>query len=186
MTINVIRRAALIALASCAAFPGYAEPGRAQSGEFVTLDKPAVFEMNPNTGSLKESVQKGQQLVWHPKDKPNEGRFQITNISVAFLREQSGGQVKMTFSGNVSSLGYRTAEDAKLNVIVRAKGGASLHSWSFDISVKCEDKDRPLTPVTHDVPNDVAANVFANVGTVEVAEPAEPNYRGVSVQRCNS
>jgi hypothetical protein len=36
------------------------------------------------------------------------------------------------------------------------------------------------------VPNDVAANVFANVGTVEVAEPAEPNYRGVSVQRCNS
>jgi hypothetical protein len=65
MTINVTRRAALMALASCAAFPGYAEPSRAQSGEFVTLDKPAVFEMNPNTGSLKESVQKGQQLVWH-------------------------------------------------------------------------------------------------------------------------
>src|SRR5215472_2159065 len=28
---------------------------------------------------LKESVQKGQQLVWHPKD--NDPRFQITNIS---------------------------------------------------------------------------------------------------------
>src|SRR5215813_12430609 len=27
----------------------------------------------------KESVQKGQQLVWHPKDK--DPRFQITNIS---------------------------------------------------------------------------------------------------------
>src|SRR5215472_6724186 len=24
---------------------------------------------------LKESVQKGQQLVWHPKDKPNDPRF---------------------------------------------------------------------------------------------------------------
>jgi hypothetical protein len=186
MTINVTRRAALIALASCAAFSAHAEPSRGENAQLVTLDKPAVFDMNPNTGTPKESVQKGQQLVWHPKDKPNEARFQITNISVAFLREQSGGQVKITFSGNVSSLGYRTAEDAKLNVIVRAKGGASLHSWSFDISVKCEDKDRPLTPLTHDVPNDVAANVFANVGTVEIAEPAEPNYRGVSVQRCNS
>jgi hypothetical protein len=63
---------------------------------------------------------------------------------------------------------------------VRAKGGASLHSWSFDISVKCADKDRPLTPLTHDVPNDVVANVFSNVTTVEIAEPAEPNYRGVT------
>src|SRR5262249_61299501 len=101
MTINVIRRAALIALASCAAFPGYAEPGKAQSGEFVTLDKPAVFEMHPNTGSLKESVQKGQQLVWHPNAKPNEGRLPITHISVAFLREQSCGQANERFSGNV-------------------------------------------------------------------------------------
>ena len=75
--------------------------------------------------------------------------------------------------------------DAKLNVIVRAKGGASLHSWNFDISVKCADKDRPLTPLTHDVPNDVVANVFSNVSTIEIAEPADPTYRGVSVQRCN-
>ena len=101
------------------------------------------------------------------------------------LRNESGGQVKMTFTGNISSLGYLTSEEAKLNAIVRAKGGASLHSWSFDISVKCEDKDRPLTPLTHDVPSDVAANVFTNVSTVELAEPAEPNYRGVSVQRCS-
>jgi len=36
-----------------------------------------------------------------------------------------------------------------------------------------------------DVPNDVAANVFSNVSTVEIAEPGETNYRGVSVQRCN-
>jgi hypothetical protein len=64
----------------------------------------------------------------------------------------------MTFTG--SSLGYLTSEDAKLNVNVRAKGGASLHSWSFEVPVKCADKDRPLTPLTHDVPSDVAANVF--------------------------
>jgi hypothetical protein len=181
---TLTRRAAFIALATCAAVPVHAQTGR-QSAEMVTLDRPAAFEIAPNTGSLKESVQKGQQLVWHPKEKPEDGRFQITNVAVAFLREQTGGQLKMTFAGNVSSLGYQTTEDAKLNVIVRAKGGASLHSWSFEVSVKCADKDRPLTPLTHDVPTDVAANVFTNVSTVEIAEPAEPNYRGVSVQRCS-
>ena len=182
--ITLTRRAAFIALATCVAVAAHGQTSR-QNAELVTLDRPAAFEIAPNTGSLKESVQKGQQLVWHQKDKPNDPRFQITNISIAFLREQSGGQVKMTFSGNVSSLGYLTSEDAKLNAIVRAKGGASLHSWGFEISVKCGDKDRPLTPLTHDVPNDVAANVFSNVSTVEIAEPSEPNYRGVSVQRCN-
>jgi hypothetical protein len=182
--ITLTRRAAFIALATCVAVPAHAQTSR-QNAELVTLDRPAAFEIAPNTGSLKESVQKGQQLVWHQKDKPNDPRFQITNISIAFLREQSGGQVKMTFTGNVSSLGYLTSEDAKLNAIVRAKGGASLHSWGFEISVKCGDKDRPLTPLTHDVPNDVAANVFSNVSTVEIAEPSETNYRGVSVGRCN-
>lgn len=182
--ITLTRRVAFIYLASCTVLPTYAQTS-GQNAEFVTLDRPATFEIAPNTGSLKESVQKGQQLVWHPKEKPNDPRFQITNMSVAFLREQSGGQVKMTFTGNLSSLGYLTSEDAKLNVIVRAKGGASLHSWSLDISVKCADKDRPLTPLTHDVPNDVAANVFTNVSSVEIAESSEPNYRGVSVQRCS-
>jgi hypothetical protein len=181
---TLTRRAALIALATCVAVPAHAQTSR-QNAELVTLDRPATFEIAPNTGSLKESVQKGQQLVWHPKDKANEQRFQITNIAVAFLREQTGGQLKMTFAGNVSSLGYQTSQDAKLNVIVRAKGGASLHSWGFEISVKCGDKDRPLTPLTHDVPADVAANVFTNVSAVDIAEPSEPNYRGVSVQRCN-
>jgi hypothetical protein len=185
MGINMTRRAALIGVSTCAALPARAQTNRTREGDFVTLDRPAAFEISPNTGSLKESVQKGQQLVWHPKDKPNEPRFQIANISVAFLREQTGGQVKMTFAGNVSSLGYLTSEDAKLNVIVRAKGGASLHSWSFEISAKCGDKDRPLTPLTHDVPSDVAANVFTNVSTVEIAEPTEANYPGVRVQRCS-
>jgi hypothetical protein len=185
MTINATRRAALIVFAICATSVAHAQTSRPQNGEFVMLDRPAVFEITPNTGSLKESVQKGQPLVWHPKEKPNEPRFQVTNMSVAFLRSESGGQVKMTFTGNVSSLGYLTGEEAKLNAIVRAKGGASLHSWSFDISVKCADKDQPLTPLTHDVPNDLAQNIFTNVSTVEIAEPAEPNFPGVKVQRCN-
>jgi hypothetical protein len=183
--ITLTRHAALIAFANCAALSANAQTSRPQNAEFVTLERPAVFQIAPSTGSLKESVQKGQQLVWHPKDKPDDGRFQTTNMSVAFLREQTGGQVKMTFTGNISSLGYLTSEDAKLNVNVRARGGASLHSWSLEISVKCADKDRPLTPLTRDVPNNVAANVFSNVSTVEIAEPAEPNYRGVSVQRCS-
>lgn len=187
MIINVTRRAALIGLSTCIAVPARAQtPSRPKDAEgFATLEQPAVFEIAANTGSLKETVQKGQQLVWRPKGGPSDGGFRMSNISVAFLRSESGGQVKMTFSGNVSSLGYLTSEEAKLNLNVRAKGGASLHSWSFGISVKCADKDQPLTPLTHDVPTDVAANVFTNVSTVEVAEPAEPNFPGVKVQRCN-
>ena len=187
MTINVTRRAALIGFSTCIALPVRAQtPSRPKDAEgFATLEQPAVFEIAANTGSLKETVQKGQQLVWRPKGGPSDGGFRMTNISVAFLRSESGGQVKMTFSGNVSSLGYLTSEEAKLNVNIRAKGGASLHSWSFGIYVKCADKDQPLTPLTHDVPTDVAANVFTNVSTVEVAEPAEPNFPGVKVQRCN-
>ena len=187
MTINVTRRAALIGFSTCMALPARAQtPSRPKDAEgFATLEQPAVFEIAANTGSLKETVQKGQQLVWRPKGGPSDGGFQVSNISIAFLRSESGGQVKMTFSGNVSSLGYLTSEEAKLNVNVRAKGGASLHSWSFGICVKCADKDQPLTPLTHDVPTDVAANVFTNVSSIEVAEPAEPNFPGVKVQRCS-
>jgi hypothetical protein len=187
MTINVTRRAALIGLSTCIAVPVLAQPtSRSKDAvDALTLQQSAVFDIAANTGSLKETVQKGQQLVWRRKGASNGGGFQVTNISVAFLRSESGGQVKMTFSGNVSSLGYLTSEEAKLNVNVRAKGGASLHSWSFGISVKCADKDQPLTPLTHDVPTDIAANVFTNVSTVEVAEPADPNFSGIKVQQCN-
>jgi hypothetical protein len=187
MTINVTRRAALIGLSTCVAVPARAQTtSRSKdAADAMTLQQSAVFDIAANTGSLKETVQKGQQLVWRQKGGASDGGFQVSNISIAFLRSESGGQVKMTFSGNVSSLGYLTSEEAKLNVNVRAKGGASLHSWSFGISVKCADKDQPLTPLTHDVPTDVAANVFTNVSTVEVAEPADPNFPGVKVQRCN-
>jgi hypothetical protein len=53
MTINGTRRAALIIFASCAASAALAQTSRPQNGEFVRLDRPAAFDMNPNTGSFK-------------------------------------------------------------------------------------------------------------------------------------
>ena len=75
----------------------------------------------------------------------------------------------------------RFSNNNKGDVIVRTKGGASIHSWSFGISVRCADRDRPLAPVIHEVPSDIAANVFTSVGTVEIGEYREPNYPRVMV-----
>jgi len=151
----------------------------------VSLEQPAIFEITPISGTLKETVQQGQQLIWRGRGGPNDRRFQVTNISIAFLRNGAAGEVKMTFAGDISSLGYRPVDEAKLNVIVRTKGGASIYSWSFGISVRCSDNNRPA-PLSERVPSDVAANVFTNVGTVEIAEYREPNYPRVMVRRCPS
>jgi hypothetical protein len=190
MTINLTRRTALIGLSSFVASrviaqtnpPSNSTPDAAES---VSLEAPAVFDITPTTGILKETVQKGQQLIWRGKEA-NDRRFQVTDISVAFLRNERGGEVKMTFAGQVSSLGYRPVDEAKLNVIVRTKSGAAIHSWSFDISVRCSDNNRPLTPVSHEVPSDIAANVFTNVGSVVIADYREPNYPRVMARRCPS
>jgi hypothetical protein len=125
-------------------------PARAQSDQpvptdFAVLERPVAFEISPSTGTLKETAQRGQELIWVRKDNPSDRRFQVTNISVGFLRSEAGGQVKMTFSGNTTSLGYSTFEEVKLNVIIRTPGGASLHSWSLGFSVKCGDNNQPLT-----------------------------------------
>jgi hypothetical protein len=187
MTINITRRTAVIGLSSFVASRVRAQtnpPGNStlDAAEPVSLEAPAVFDITPTTGTLKETAQKGQQLIWRGKG-PNDRRFQVTDISVAFLRNEGGGEVKMTFAGRVSSLGYRPVDEAKLNVIVRTKSGASIHSWNFDISVRCSDNNRPLAPVSHD---DIAANVFTNVGTVEIADYREPNYPRVMARRCPS
>ena len=187
--INVVtRRTALVGLSTFAAIPARAQPApksqpKQADVELAELERPAVFEITTATGSLKETAQKGQELIWHRKGRSADRRFQITNISVAFLRSESGGQVKMTFSCNVSSLGY-LVDEARLNVIVRSRGGGAIHTWTIGIAVKCADKNQSLTPLTHDVPNDVAATVFTNVNAVEVAEYTEPNFPGVKVQRC--
>jgi hypothetical protein len=183
------RRSTVIGLAAFFAAPLQAQPappGKAKqqdAGELVVLERPAVFEINTQTGTLKETVQNGQDLIWHQKGKSSDRRFQVSSIAVAFLRSETGGQVKMTFSCNVSSHGH-AADSVQLNVIARSKGGAAIYTWPLDIAVKCADKNQSHTPFTHEVPRDVAANVFTNVSTVEVAEHTEPNFPGVKVQRC--
>jgi hypothetical protein len=67
----------------------------------------------------------------HEAARVHYSAWQCSSVAAHGTRAAAGGQLKMTFAGNVSSLGYLTAEDAKLNVIVRAKGGASLHSGGF-------------------------------------------------------
>jgi hypothetical protein len=52
-------------------------------------------------------------------------------------------------------------------------------------SVTCGDTTQPLTPRTPEVPRDLAANLFTNVGAVEIAEYNEPNSPGLRVQRCS-
>ena len=188
MISGVTRRTALIGLSAVAAFPVRAETAPAgrpkqDNTEYAELERPAVFDVVSTTGSLKETAQKGQELIWHRKGASAERRFQVTNIAIAFLRSETGGQVKMTFSCTVSSLGY-SVDEAKLNVIIRSKGGGAMYTWSLGIAVKCADKNQSLTPLTQDVPNDIAANVFTNAGGVEVTEYTEPNFPGVKVQRC--
>jgi hypothetical protein len=190
MTVNLTGVAILAGLLILVVLPVHAQPNRPGSAkpdaaEFAALERPVTFEISASTGTLKETAQRGQELIWIRKDSPSDRRFQVTNISVGFLRSEAGGQVQMTFSGNTTSLGYSTSEEAKLNVIVRTKGGASLHSWSLGFSVKCGENNQPLTPVTHEVPRDLAANLFTNVGAVEIAEVSEANSPGVKVQPCS-
>jgi hypothetical protein len=187
---SLTRCTALIGLSTFLALPVRAQT-TAPAGptpdavESVSLEQPAIFEITSISGTLKETVQQGQQLIWRGRGSPNDRRFQVTNISVAFLRDGTAGEVKMTFAGDISSLGYRPVDEAKLNLILRTKGGASIYSWSFGLSVRCSDRNRPA-PLTEQVPSDLAANVFTNVGTVEIAEYREPNYPRVMVRRCPS
>src|SRR5512144_1474569 len=141
MIINLTRVATVVALSMLVALPALAQPNRRSSAkpdaaEFAALERPVTFEISASTGTLKETAQRGQELIWIRKDNPSDRRFQVSNISVGFLRSEAGGQVKMTFSGNTTSLGYSTFEEVKLNVIIRTPGGASLHSWSLGFSVK--------------------------------------------------
>jgi hypothetical protein len=122
------------------------------------------------TGTLKETVQKRQQLVWRARRSPNERRFELTDMSVALLRNQAPGEVKITFAGHVSALGWRPEGDPKVEVIIRTRGGASIYSWTVGFSVRCVDTNRPLPPLGQVVPNDIAANLFNSVGTVEISE----------------
>ena len=189
MTVHhLTRRTALIAFSACIA------PVRAQSSlpnrpkpdalEFAELEKPAMFDLASISGNLKETIQKGQKLVWLRKESQTDRAFQLSKISVGLIRSQIGDQVMVTFSSDILSLGYRTFEEVDLHVILRTKGGAALHTLTLGIWVECTDKIQTLHPHTEELPKSIAANVFANASSVEIADHVEPNVSGLKVQRC--
>ena len=74
MTINLTRRTALIGLSSFVASRVRAQTNppsnsMTDAAEPVSLEAPAVFDVTATTGTLKETVQKGQQLIWHSKGR---------------------------------------------------------------------------------------------------------------------
>jgi hypothetical protein len=187
MPTHFICRIALIGLATLIAWPAHAQP--APTGQpppnAVSAEEPAIFDVTSVTGALKETVQKEQQLVWQARRSPNERRFQLTEMSVAFLRE-APGEVKITFAGHVSAFGWRPDGEPKLNVTVRTRGGASIYSWTFGVSVRCADNNRPLPSLSQTVPNDIAANLFNSVGAVEISEYREPASPILTARPCPS
>jgi hypothetical protein len=57
-------------------------------------------------------------------------------MSVALLRNEAPVEMKITFAGHVSAFGWRPDGEPKLNVIVLTRGGASIYSWTFGVSVR--------------------------------------------------
>jgi hypothetical protein len=188
MSIDLIPRIALIALAAFLARSAHAQPAAPgqPTPNAVSIEQSAMFDVVSTTGALKESVQKGQQLVWHARRSPNDRRFELTDMSVAFLRSEAPFEVKITFAGHVSAFGWRPESDPKLQVIARTRGGASIYFWNFAVSVRCADSKRPLPPLSQVVPNDMAANLFNSVGAVEISEYREPNAPILTVRQCPS
>ena len=60
----------------------------------VSIEQSAVFDVMPVTGTLKETVQKQQQLVWRARRSPNERRFELTDMSVALLRNEAPAKLR--------------------------------------------------------------------------------------------
>ena len=185
---DITRRTALAGFSALLALPARAQTNRnsAPRGapEIATLEQPVAFDIAPTSGHLKESIQKGQVLTWHGKGNPGERLFQLTNISVSLLRNETGGELTMTFSCNISSLGYMTVDQPKLEVISRTKAGAAVYSWNVEIAVKCRDSNQTLPPQTHGIPKEIAVNLFTNIASVEFAEYRQPNSPALKVQRC--
>src|SRR5688572_22254221 len=91
------RRSAVFGFASLIPLPVCAQTApRKQSApeDVAVLERSAVFDINPQSGALKETIQKGQVLLWRRKDGTGDHRFKITDISVALLRSETGGELK--------------------------------------------------------------------------------------------
>ena len=81
MKATVTYLSALIGLAILVPLPIGAQtaPGKqkASAEDVAVLERSAVFDINPQSGALKETIQKGQLLVWRRKDGTGEHRFKI-------------------------------------------------------------------------------------------------------------
>ena len=79
MSTDLTPRIALIALVAFLASPAHAQPAPGQAPpNAVSIEQSAVFDVTPVTGALKETAQKGQQLVWRARRSPNDRRFALT------------------------------------------------------------------------------------------------------------
>src|SRR5260370_1502858 len=187
LSTDLTPRTALVALAAFLASPAHGQraPGQARPNA-VSIEQSAVLDVTPVTGALKEAAQRGQELVWRARRSPNDRRFELTDMSVAFVRSEAPTQVKITFAAHVSAFGWRPESDPQLEVIVRTRGGASIYFWNFAVSVRCADSNRPLPPLSQVVPNDIAANLFNNVGTVEISEYRDSNAPILTARQCPS
>ena len=162
--------------------PCASNPVIADAVEIARVEKPAIFNVLAVSGSLKETRQAGQELIWKLLGHSKRDGLRMSNLSVGLLAAR--GKVTMTFSASTFSLGYRTAENARVHVILRTRGGAALHTSVIALTVSCSDNNQTLHPPTAEIPDSIAAVVFANVAAVEVTEHAEPGTSGLKVIRC--
>ena len=184
---NLTRRCTLIGLSALIGLPARAQNSETdgQTGSVLdpaALEKPAMFEIVSISGSLKETKQTGQEMIWRRMGKPADRTFRLSNLAVGLLAVR--GMVTLTFSCNISSHGYLTLEEAQVHVILRTKGGAALYTSVVGLQVQCGDDERALHPATDEIPPHIAGLVFANVSTAEITEHTESSKRGVKVRRC--
>src|SRR5262249_43551990 len=187
MTINVTRRAAVVGLSTCIALPVRAQTPSRSKDAADTYDTRAA-------GDLRDRCEHGQP-EGNGAERPatglaaERGRERRRLSSEQYFR-RIPAQRKRGSSENdllrqrfVSRLSHLRRGKIERQRSRQRRRVASLLEFRCFRQVR---RQGPAAhPTTHDVPTDVAANVFTNVSSVEVAEPAEPNFPGVKVQRCS-
>ena len=125
---------------------------------------------------LKETAQKGQQLTWRRYDRSHE----LIRISPKCTYGRSQDHIcRQSFIVRLFHGRGREVEPYGAY-----QGGASIYFWRPVVTVKCGDKKPAGCPPNRPLPKDIAANVFANVGSVEISEHRAPDFPRVRVRRC--